>query len=150
MGIEALELLLALMYVVKEKMSLEEIHHRFSPTLQTSQTETTALLKKLAADGYLIEERDNGTTYFAISFEGVAFLEGSPKGFVGRPYSFGQKKQMQKYSWSKAKTMAAIANALIIIAVAIWAVLVSDKSNKYEAQIKTLEDSIQKLNLRAK
>jgi len=76
-------------------------------------------------------------------WHGDKSLNLSPKGqfFLREEGGFKSryKTQRLKKSWMIAKTIAAVANALIIIYVSIWAINVADKSND-------LQDNIEKKN----
>jgi hypothetical protein len=74
-----------------------------------------------------------------VSVYGLSFLEKG--GFVNQ-----YNAERAKYVWNIAKTIAATANAIIIILIAIYAVVVSNKSNQQEGQIRICQDSIIKLN----
>lgn len=87
------------------------------------------LLAKLVKDGYVVKyqqdipvrdgegkvlDTENRMSYL-ISFEGILFLESPPWLLKNRPYSWNNKMMVLKTSWMAAKTIAIMANALIIV-----------------------------------
>lgn len=93
-----------------------------------STLENEILLAKLVKDGYVnvyqqdIPIRSEGQILdterrmsYLISFEGILFLESPPRLLKNRPYSWNNKMMVLKMSWIAAKTIAIMANALIIV-----------------------------------
>ena len=78
-----------------------------------------------------------------ISQKGIYFFE--LEGGFKRRY----KQERQKYNWTIAKTSAAIANAVIIICISIWAIIESKKepgTEKLEKEIELLKKKVEKMN----
>jgi len=72
---------------------------------------------------------------YRITYLGRVFLNSVSKKYTNRPYKFAIGVQRSKQMWTNTKTVAAFANGLIIIIIAIIGIYVKDKSNMPE-QIK--------------
>jgi hypothetical protein len=104
-----------------------------------------AIIKKLENDNYVYyyEHWSEGPRGYRITFDGLLFFE---KGAFKSQY----KAERAKYNWTIAKTIATVANAIIIILLTWFTIVVSNKTNQQEKQIQVYEDSIHKLNLKIK
>lgn len=96
----------------------------------------TGLLRKMERDGYLdlglftIPFVQGEVTTYKLSFEGRFLFE---NGLVwGRPYHSLQISQRRKIMYDRFKTIAIVANAIAIIAIAVWAVLIQRDANDLE------------------
>ena len=130
MKIDDLDSILLYLYLNKEW--IEE--HRLVTNLSNAGINNDDILKneillsKLFKDGYVTKYQEDipirvegevldiqHKVSYLISFEGILFLEAAPRLLKNRPYNWQNKMTLLRTSWIVAKTIAIIANAVIII-----------------------------------
>lgn len=102
------------------------------------------ILNKLVDDKYVVKQlatkegKSTNDKYFQITYQGLLFHQRG--GFVKETKALNRSRY-----WMIAKTIAATLNAITILTIAVWGVLVSKQSNDKEREIQRLKSEIKVL-----
>ena len=145
--IEKLDYVLELLYNDSKLIYSQELHKIVKGTME--KDDLSRILNHLHKNNYIekiIDDRPSNSKirppfFSRITYEGVLFFE---KGGFKRE----NKTLRLNHNWKIAKISAAVANAVIIILISIWAIIESKKepkTEKLEKEIELLKNKIEKM-----
>lgn len=146
--IEKLDYVLKILYDDSKLIFSRDIHNKVTGNIE--KDDLSRIINYLNEKNYIekiIDESPNNSKirppfYIRITYGGVLFFE---KG----GFSNENKTLRLNHNWKIAKTIAATANAIIIILISIWAIIESrtePKTEKLEKEIKLLKEKVEKMN----
>jgi hypothetical protein len=136
----------------ESKLSIKsEIEEQNNNQTDDEKELTIRAFDKLVKDGYAwctIKENTpkHKTTTYGLTFDGLFFLENTPRKLKNRPYEKLKREGNNKIIAYKAKIALMAANAVIIIVLTVVSIYVNSSSNKNEVRMKVIESTIIKLS----
>ena len=131
---DTLDMVLFDMYNKRTRYSIHEIDNLLYPNLSHDvrrDVDGRIIFDKLEKDGHITKkhQREGQSSFeYYISLDGIVFVENSL--YEGRPYYSERRRETIKNTWVKIKITAAVLNAIIIILIAAWGVIVQMQANE--------------------